>query len=111
MKKLEINEKSQKNQGGVFTKLLISQLVIAKEYKPWNQINDKTLFSTILSNMQIKVILIFINIYKNIRNWRKITEKLGIYLQNNSYFTELLVVINSKLCTKLMLGHNPFTPC
>ena len=44
MKPLEINEKSQENQGGVFTKVLISQLVIAKEYKPWYQINDKKLF-------------------------------------------------------------------
>ena len=42
MKALEINEKAQENQGGVFTKLLISQLVIAKEYKHWYQINDKT---------------------------------------------------------------------
>ena len=57
MKTLQINEKSQENQGGVFTKLLIFQLVIAKEYKPWYQINDKILFYfTILSNMQIKVI-------------------------------------------------------
>ena len=57
MKALQINEKSQENQGGVFTNLLISQLVIAKEYKPWYQINDKILFYfTILSNMQIKVI-------------------------------------------------------
>ena len=35
IKILEINEKSQTNQGGVhaFTKLLISHLVIAKEYQ------------------------------------------------------------------------------
>ena len=57
MKTLEINENSQRNQGSVSTKLLISLLVIVKEYKPWYQINDKTLFYfTILSNMQIKVI-------------------------------------------------------
>ena len=32
MKTLEMNEKSQKNYGGILTNLLISQLLIALEY-------------------------------------------------------------------------------
>ena len=33
MRTLEINEKSQKNQGLVLTKLIISRLIIALEYQ------------------------------------------------------------------------------
>ena len=42
MKTLEINEKSQKNQGVVLTKLIISHLIIALEYQTWYQSNAKT---------------------------------------------------------------------
>ena len=35
MKALAINEKSQKNQGRILTKLIISQLEIALDYQTW----------------------------------------------------------------------------
>ena len=35
LKTLKMNEKAPKNQGVIFTKLLVSDLIIALEYQTW----------------------------------------------------------------------------
>ena len=47
IKTVEINEKSQENQGGVLTNLISSQLLSALDYQNWFLINAKTILCLI----------------------------------------------------------------
>ena len=41
MKTLELNKKVQKNQGAIFSKLLVCHLIIVIEYQTWYHSNAK----------------------------------------------------------------------
>ena len=84
IKILDIVEKLQKNLGCIPTKLLISQLLVAQSYQTWLWIDAKTHSFYPLVHRESNLILIFMIIKENIRNHRKIAEKIkGVYLHSN----------------------------
>ena len=68
MKTLEINERLRIYEGGVLTKVLISQLLITQEYQTWYQINAKTHPFYSVAGFIHFLIPVFMNINGNIRN-------------------------------------------
>ena len=59
---LEVNEKSQTNQGGILTKLLISQLLIDLEYQTLYESNAMILYFYHMVRYERTLIWIFMNI-------------------------------------------------
>ena len=68
MKTLEIDEKLRIHEGGVLTKVLISQLLITQEYQTWYQINAKTYPFYSVAGCINYLIPVLMNINGNIRN-------------------------------------------
>ena len=68
MKTLEIDEKLKIYEGGVLTKVLISQLLITREYQTWYQINAKTNPFYSVAGCIHYLIPVFMNINGNIWN-------------------------------------------
>ena len=68
MKTLEIGEKLRIYEGGVLTKVLISQLLITQEYQIWYQINAKTHPFYSVAGCFHYLIPVSMNINGNIRN-------------------------------------------
>ena len=64
-------EKLWKNQWVVFTKLFISHLLSVLEYLTWFYITAKTQHAYQMIQYTNNLILFFINIDENMRNWRK----------------------------------------
>ena len=67
MKTLEVNEKSQRSQGGSLTKLLISQLFITLKYQIGYQSNATTYYFYLIGIYEKKLISIFMNFNESIR--------------------------------------------
>ena len=63
-----MNEKLQKNQRGVLTKLLISHLLTALEYQTLLQSNAKTQYSYLVVEYEMNLIRIFTNLNETISN-------------------------------------------
>ena len=68
METLEIDEKLRIFEGGVLTKVLISQLLITQEYQTWYQINAKTYPFYSVARCINYLIPVLMNINGNIRN-------------------------------------------
>ena len=68
MKTFEIDEKLRIYEGGVLTKVQISQLLITQEYQTWYQINAKTRPFYSVAGCVHYLILVLMNIDGNIRN-------------------------------------------
>ena len=64
MKSLEMNEKSQKNQGDILTKFFISQLLIVLEYQTCYQRNARTKYSHLIVKYENYLICIYIIIHE-----------------------------------------------
>ena len=67
-KTLETNEKLQKHQRVVNTKLLISHLLITLEYFTFCQSNAKAYYTYYVVGYEINIIRIFMDLNKNISN-------------------------------------------
>ena len=74
MKTLEIDEKFRIYEGGVLTKVLISQLLITQEYQTWYQIPAKTHPFYSAAGCINYLIPVLMNINENIRNLSKIAK-------------------------------------
>ena len=70
-----MNEILWKNQGGLLTQLLISQLLFALEYLTWYQSKGKAWYFCLMDGYENNLIWTFINLNRNNRNEWKITEK------------------------------------
>ena len=68
MKTLEIVEKLRIYEGGVLTKVIISQLVITQEYQTWYQINAKRHPFYSVAGCIDYLIPVLMNLNGNIRN-------------------------------------------
>ena len=73
MKTLEIDKKLRIYEGGVLTKVLISQLVITQEYQTWYQSNASHPFYSVAGSI-IFLMPVLMNINGNIQNKSKIAE-------------------------------------
>ena len=88
MKTLEIIEKKcRKIKGVILIKLLVFQLLVALNCQTWFKIDAKTQCLYPVVQYTNDLILLFVNVFWNIRNNRKYAEKLKVYKQNYLYLS------------------------